>query len=95
MTEPGIETKNKRLKHYLLKSWVYFGSLLVVMAVVFCVFRAFTPWARQYKATVEQYLSRALGQSVTIQNMETNWYWFQPVLQLDNLLLLDDKARSL
>lgn len=95
MSKAYVNIKGVRLKHFLKKCWLYIGVLIVTMAIVFCVFRALTPWARQYKTVVEQYLSTWLGQPVTIQNMETSWYWFEPVLRLDQVSLTDDKDNNL
>lgn len=60
------------------------------MAVFSSIFRSLTPWARQYKGEVEQHISLLIGQPVTIQTMETGWYWFQPVLKLNQVTLGDD-----
>ncbi|WP_050805596.1 YhdP family protein [Legionella drancourtii] len=64
--------------------------LIILMAVFSSIFRSLTPWAKQYKGDVEQHLSLLLGQPVTIQTMETGWYWFQPVLKLKQVTLGDD-----
>ena len=95
MSAAHIKNRRVRLKHILKKCWVYIGILIVAMAIIFSVFRALTPWARQYKVVVEQHLSTWLGQPVTIQTMETSWYWFQPVLRLDHVSLTDDKEHNL
>lgn len=60
---------------------------IIFMAVLSSVFRSLTPWATQYKADVEHHLTTLLGQPVTIQNMETGWYWFQPILKLNQVTL--------
>jgi len=44
-----------------------------------------TPWAKQYKTDVEAHLSVLLGQPVSIQTMETGWYWFEPVIKLNQV----------
>lgn len=68
--------------------------LIILMAVLSSVFRSLTPWAKQYKGEVEQHLSILLGQPVTIQTMETGWYWFQPVLKLKQVTLGSDSKKS-
>lgn len=68
--------------------------LIILMAVFSSVFRSLTPWAKQYKGEVEQHLSMLLGQPVTIQTMETGWYWFQPVLKLKQVTLGDDSRNA-
>lgn len=67
--------------------------LIILMAVLSSVFRSLTPWAKQYKGDVEHHLSLLLGQQVTIQTMETGWYWFQPVLKLNQVTLGDDSKK--
>ena len=95
MSEPTVDDPNKRLKHLLGKCWVFLGILIILMAIIFSVFRALTPWARQYKTTVETHLSTLLGQPVVIQSMETGWYWLHPVLQLNRISLTDDQEHTL
>jgi uncharacterized protein (TIGR02099 family) len=58
---------------------------IIIVAIIFSLFRALTPWAKQYKPDVEQHLSLLIGQPVKIQTMETSWYWFQPVLKLNDI----------
>ena len=72
-----------------------FAIFIIILAILFSLFRALTPLAKQYKGRVEQHLSHLLGQPVTIQDMETSWYWFQPVLKMDHVILSDDKHRVL
>ncbi|MBN9230491.1 MAG: hypothetical protein J0I93_06525 [Legionella sp.] len=67
--------------------------LIIFMAVLSSIFRSLTPWAKQYKTEVEQHLSTLLGQPVTIQTMETGWYWFQPMLQLHQVTLGADSQK--
>lgn len=63
--------------------------LIIIAAVVSSLFRALTPWARQYKTEVEQHLSTILGEAVTINTMETGWYWFEPVIKLKQVSVSD------
>lgn len=62
-----------------------FAILLLVFAIVFTIFRALTPWATRYKNEVERRLSQMVGQPVSIHTMETGWYWFEPVLKLNQV----------
>ncbi len=95
MSERRFGWHKKRVKHHLVKGWVIFAALIVTIAIIFSVFRALTPWARQYKPMVEQHLSTMLGQPVVIKNMETSWYWFHPVLRLDQVSLVDSHDHTL
>ncbi len=65
--------------------------LIVSAAIISSLFRALTPWAKQYKAEVEQHLSTMLGKTVTIHAMETGWYWFEPVVKLSQVSISDGK----
>ena len=82
-------------KHYLKKVWVFFGLLFVLFAILFSIFRALTPLVKQYKPEVEHQLSQVLGQPVNIGDLETGWYWFQPVLKMDDVRLSDAHDQAL
>jgi uncharacterized protein (TIGR02099 family) len=81
---------------YLMKKcWMPLASLIIVLAILFSLFRALTPWATQYKGEVEQHLSSLLGRPVLIHSMETSWYWFEPVLRLNQVSVLDKADKSI
>ncbi|ASQ45421.1 hypothetical protein clem_04315 [Legionella clemsonensis] len=63
--------------------------LIIAAAVISSLFRALTPWATQYRTDVERHLSALLGEPVTIHAMETGWYWFEPVIKLKQVEVLD------
>jgi uncharacterized protein (TIGR02099 family) len=65
--------------------------LIVTAAVISSLFRALTPWATQYKTKVEEHLSVMFGKPVTINTMETGWYWFEPVIKLNQISVLNGK----
>lgn len=69
--------------------------LLVIFTVVFSLFRALTPWVGKYKTEVEQQISQKLEQPVTIQSLETSWYWFRPVLKLNKVKVVDNNQHTL
>ncbi|KTD32437.1 transmembrane protein [Legionella moravica] len=77
------------------KIWIALAILIILAAVFSSIFRSLTPWAKQYKGEVEQHLSLLLGQPVTVQTMETGWYWFQPVLKLKQVSIDGDKKNPL
>lgn len=79
----------------LKKIWITAAILIILAAVTSSIFRSLTPWATQYKSEVEKHLSVLLGQPVTIQTMETGWYWFQPVLKLKQVVIHDGEKKSL
>lgn len=69
--------------------------ILIVMAIFFSLFRALTPLAKQYKNQIEHHLSQLLGQPVSIHDMETSWYWFEPVLKLDEVVISSQNKQVL
>lgn len=71
------------------------AGVVIALAILFSLFRALTPWAKQYKHEVEHHLSTILGTPVTVKNMETSWYWFAPVLKLDDINILAEKNNSI
>lgn len=75
----------------LKKTWVAVAILIILAAIFSSVFRSLTPWAKQYKGEVEHHLSMLIGQPVTIKTMETGWYWFHPVLKLDQVAVHDQQ----
>ena len=77
------------------KCWMPLAILIITMALLFSVFRALTPWAKQYKGDVERHLSTLIGQPVLISSMETSWYWFEPVLRLNHVTVSDSQDHIL
>ena len=77
------------------KCWMPFAIMVIIMAILFSLFRALTPWATQYKGEVEQHLSALVGQPVIISSMETSWYWFEPVLRLNQVTVSDSNDHAL
>ncbi|MBA2655482.1 MAG: TIGR02099 family protein [Tatlockia sp.] len=65
---------------------------MIVAAIISSLFRALTPFAKQYKVEVEQHLSTVFGEKVTIKTMETGWYWFEPVIKLNQISISDGKS---
>ncbi|WP_419418883.1 YhdP family protein [Legionella sp. D16C41] len=78
-----------RLRLFLFKTfkrcWLIFAIFIIALAVISSFFRALTPWAKQYKPQLEQRLTTLLGEPVTIEKMETGWFWFEPVIKLKNI----------
>jgi uncharacterized protein (TIGR02099 family) len=72
-----------------------FAILIITAAVISGLFRALTPWAAQYKTQVEHHISRILGQPVSINTMETGWYWFEPVVKLNQVEVLGSSKAAL
>ena len=83
-----------RIVLWLKRIWMTCAIALVIFAIVVSVFRALTPWAAQYKSQLETRLTELLGAPVSIQDMKTSWYWFEPVLKLDGVLVAQQDASS-
>ncbi|STX29382.1 transmembrane protein [Legionella beliardensis] len=70
------------LLKFFKRCWLIFAILVIALAIMSSLFRVLTPWAKQYKPKLEQRLTMLLGEPVTIQKMETGWFWFEPVIKL-------------
>src|SRR3990167_3251035 len=94
-----MKISTNKLKHtfkkILKKIKIPVVFLIVLFAIVFSLFRALTPWAAKYKSEFESQASIRLGQPVTIQSLETSWYWFKPVLKLNDVRLHDNQNNIL
>ncbi len=76
-------------RHSVRYLWRLSALGLVIVAFLLTFFRMMTPWVNTHKAEVEHQLSLLLGEKVTIEQMETSWYWFQPTLKLNHVLVSD------
>ena len=83
------------MRQLMRHAWTMFAVILVVLAIVFTLFRALTPWVKEYKGQVETQLSQMVGQKVTIKDIETSWYWFVPVLRMDQVTFADSQGHIL
>lgn len=89
-------TDNNMLSNkFFKKIWMALAILIILAAVFSSIFRSLTPWAKQYKGDVEQHLTSLLGQPVTVQSMETGWYWFEPVVKLKHVTIKDNRNKSI
>ncbi len=86
-------------KHGLLTvfrhTWSLLAVFLVALAIFFTLFRALTPWVKQYRDQIQQELSVWVGQSITIHDVETTWYWFTPVLRFNQMVISDEQDHVL
>lgn len=83
------------MSQFFKKCWIILASLIIIVAILFSLFRAITPWAKQYKKNIEHHLSRLLSKQVTIKKMETGWYWFEPVIKLKQVVIVDNNKEIL
>lgn len=82
------------LLRFLKRCWLPLAIFIVLIAVISSLFRALTPWVKQYKPEIEQHLSVLLGNPVTISTMETSWYWFEPVIKLNQVSISNGSTDS-
>ncbi len=81
---------NKARFNLILKRvWISLSALIILAAVLSSLFRSLTPLVKEHKKNIETSLSQLIGQPVTIQSLETGWYWFHPVLKLDHFTIQD------
>lgn len=83
------------MSKYLKRLWFTFAGLIIAIAIIFSLFRALTPWVKQYKAQVEQHLTTLIGAPVTIETMKTGWYWFKPVIKLKDVKVWEKNKANL
>lgn len=74
-------------RRWLKRIWFLFALCVVLAAMLISFFRIMTPWINHHKREVEHQLTHLLGETVSIEGMETSWSWFQPVLKLDKVLV--------
>ncbi len=82
-------------KRVIYRCWATLAISLVIVAIIFTLFRALTPWVKQYKNQIEAQLSIWTGQTVSVQNVQTSWYWFVPVLRMEHVKFADKQGHAL
>lgn len=76
-------------------TWNLLAIFLVILAIVFSLFHSLTPWVKPYREKIQQQLSVWVGRDVVVQDMETSWYWFTPVLKLNQVTIGEAHERPL
>ncbi len=94
IVKKSMSNRTLSVRKVVKRIWMLLAIFIIFMAVLSSIFRSLTPWAKEYKGEVEQHLSVLIGQPVTIQTMETGWYWFQPVLKLHQVTLGNDSDHT-
>ena len=80
---------NNAVIKFFKRCRIFLAVLIIIAALLSSLFRALTPWVTQYKTEIEHHLSTLLGEPVTISSLETGWYWFEPVLKLKQVKVID------
>jgi len=83
------------VKPFFKKMGFILAVMIILIAIISSVFRALTPWAKQYKPLLEQKLSQLIGQPVSIEHLETGWYRFEPVVKMKNITIQQANKNTL
>ncbi|MGD9000699.1 MAG: YhdP family protein, partial [Granulosicoccaceae bacterium] len=81
--------KNRFLRRLLSVCWYSLAVLLVLAALLMTLARIILPYAEEYRAEVEQVISKRVGLPVTVGTMTATWRGFTPYLELTDINLLD------
>lgn len=71
-----------------------FAIIIVTLAVILSVLRAFSPLISGERINIEAYLSKELQQPVVIGSIEMAWRGFEPVARVHNIIFLDPKTKQ-
>ncbi|MFZ4076731.1 MAG: YhdP family protein, partial [Legionellaceae bacterium] len=82
-------------RQWVKRCWISLAGLMFFAAVVMSLVRLLAPMAHRYKAELESHLSLLVGEPVTIKRMHASWYWFEPVLKLDRVVVSHDGNKVL
>ena len=77
------------MSKFLKQCRLVLAIAIISLALLTSLIRALTPWVAQYHTDIENYFSDLLGHKVVIGSMETGWYWFEPVIKLTDLTILN------
>lgn len=82
------------LKKILKKLLLLISVVIISFALLSAIFRQLTPIASHYKPEIEAKISKLIAHPVKIDSIETGWYWFEPIIRLKNVRVVDDKHES-
>jgi len=80
------------IKGLFTKFWYFLVVLLVLGAVAMAAARMMAPLANEYRAKIEEFATRALGQPVKIAGFDAGWYLYGPHFALKDVRLLDQSS---
>ena len=81
--------KKSLLRSCLCYVWYVLATLIILIAVLSASLKALTPVLNEYKSDIERYLSRAVGQKVSIGSLHAHWERFGPQVDLKQVVLFD------
>ena len=82
-------------RQWIKRCWISLAAVMFIAAVLMSAVRLLAPSAHRYKAELESRLSLLVGEPVTIKRMHASWYWFEPVLKLDKVVVSHDGNKIL
>ncbi|MBV8801386.1 MAG: TIGR02099 family protein, partial [Gammaproteobacteria bacterium] len=76
----------------IVRWMVYFIALLVILAATFVsASRMFTPYLNNHREDFEKWASDQLHVPIQIERIHITWYYLQPVLTFEKVVILDNK----
>lgn len=86
------------MKVFLLRVYkqitILLSLVIVFVAIILSLARAFTPVLLNHQVQLSDRLSAMIKQPVRIGAIETAWYGLEPVIRLDDIVLLDPKTQQ-
>jgi len=79
----------KRIKKWL----IYIVLILVILgATIISIGSVLTPYLNTYRPDFEKWASEMLAVPVKIKTVHFSWYFYKPVIELDQVSLIDSKT---
>ncbi|HBB52521.1 MAG TPA: hypothetical protein DCZ80_01290 [Legionellales bacterium] len=69
--------------------------LVITYALLVSFFTALTPWARTYKQQITAILNQKAHQTIEIEDIQTSWYGWYPVLKLMHVKMIPPEGQAL
>lgn len=73
------------MKRILKHTWRLIAAFLVVVALVLSATRFYMYYLETHSSLFESFVSKHLGYPVSVSQIKTGWYWFEPRVSLQNL----------
>lgn len=83
------------LTQFLKRTLIPIAAVLLLIAILSTVFRALTPMLSGYKPQVEALLTSVVGKPVSLEKLETGWYWFEPVMKVSQVQIHESGQTAL
>lgn len=63
----------------------FFVILIILLAILVGIARAFTPVLNQYRPQITEYASNKLHMAVNVDSITGSWHWLEPMLKFKNV----------